>query len=192
MRQNKASLHSLSFLRIGRSFSLNILILASTLLTLPFSANAGLFGGKFKAEVETEQVAIKLHNETLAGNYQLIDTNGLKALTEQDTDVMIVDAMPFKDSYKKEHIPNAMQFEFPIPNMPEWDSALTDQKSVEDFTQLLGEDKSKTLVFYCGFVKCSRSHNAAAWAVKLGYTNVYRYPGGIFAWKGAGFKTASL
>lgn len=24
-----------------------------------------------------------------------------------------------------------------------------------------------------------------AWAVKLGYKNVYRYPGGIFAWKGA-------
>ncbi|MGF1690168.1 rhodanese-like domain-containing protein [Photobacterium kagoshimensis] len=192
MRQHTAPLHSFSFLRIERSFSLKMLILASALLTLPFSASAGLFGGKFKAEVETEQVAIKLHNETLAGNYQLIDTNGLKALTEQDSDVMIVDAMPFKDSYKKEHIPSAKQFEFPIPNMPEWDSALTDQKSVEDFTQLLGEDKDKTLVFYCGFVKCSRSHNAAAWAVKLGYTNVYRYPGGIFAWKGAGFKTASL
>ena len=118
----------------------------------------------------------------------LIDTNGLKTLIEQDSNVMIVDAMPFKDSYKKEHIPSAKQFEFPIPDMPEWDPALTDQQSVEEFTQLLGQDKSKTLVFYCGFVKCGRSHNAAAWAVKLGYTNVYRYPGGIFAWKGAGFQ----
>jgi hypothetical protein len=25
----------------------------------------------------------------------------------------------------------------------------------------------------------ARSHNAAMWAVKLGYTDVYRYPGGI-------------
>ena len=40
---------------------------------------------------------------------------------------------------------------------------------------------------YCGFVKCTRSHNGAAWAVKLGYKNVYRYSGGIFAWRGAGY-----
>ncbi|MBC7005925.1 rhodanese-like domain-containing protein [Photobacterium sp. BZF1] len=178
--------------KVGRSFWLNLFILASALLILPFSANAALFGGKFKAEVETEQVAIKLHKDTLAGGYQLVDTNGVKALIEQDSNVMIIDAMPFKDSYRKEHIPSAKQFEFPIPDMPEWDPALTDQQSVEDFTKLLGEDKDKTLVFYCGFVKCGRSHNAAAWAVKLGYTNVYRYPGGIFAWKGAGFKTSSL
>lgn len=192
MIKDKASLHTLSFRRPGRSFWLNLFILASALLVLPFSANAALFGGKFKAEVETEQVAIKLHNDTLAGGYQLIDTNGLKGLIEQDTDVMIVDAMPFKDSYKKEHIPSAKQFEFPIPDMPDWDPALTDQRTIEEFTLLLGEDKGKTLVFYCGFVKCGRSHNAAAWAVKLGYTNVYRYPGGIFAWKGAGFDTSSL
>jgi rhodanese-related sulfurtransferase len=51
----------------------------------------------------------------------------------------------------------------------------------------LGPDKDKTLVFYCGFVKCTRSHNGAAFAKKLGYKNVYRFPGGIFAWKGAGF-----
>jgi rhodanese-related sulfurtransferase len=25
------------------------------------------------------------------------------------------------------------------------------------------------------------------WAKKLGYKNVYRFPGGIFAWKGAGY-----
>jgi len=41
------------------------------------------------------------------------------------------------------------------------------------------------VVIYCGFVKCTRSHNGAAWAVKLGYKNVYRYSGGVFAWKGA-------
>ncbi|OAN13771.1 sulfurtransferase [Photobacterium jeanii] len=190
MTKNKVTWHSST--RTGRSFWLNIFILASALFILPFSANAGLFGGKFKAEVETEHVAIKLHNETVAGGYQLIDTKGLKTLMGQTSDALIVDAMPFKDSYKKEHIPSAEQFEFPIPDMPEWDSALTDQKSIEDFTKLLGNDKNKTLIFYCGFVKCSRSHNAAAWAVKLGYTNVYRYPGGIFAWKGAGFETSSL
>jgi thiosulfate/3-mercaptopyruvate sulfurtransferase len=45
-------------------------------------------------------------------------------------------------------------------------------------------------VFYCGFVKCTRSHNGAMWAVKLGYTNVYRCPGGIKAWDEAGYPVA--
>ncbi|MEF2509568.1 rhodanese-like domain-containing protein [Vibrio mimicus] len=187
MIQNKVS-----FRRTGYIFWLNLSILTSALLVLPFCANAALFSDKFKAEVETEQVAIKLHNDTLAGGYQLIDTNGLKALIEKDNDVMIIDTMPFKDSYKKEHIPSAKQFEFPIADMPEWDLGQTNNQTLKQFATLLGKDKNKTLVFYCGFVKCGRSHNAAAWALKLGYTNVYRYPGGIFAWKGAGFETSSL
>jgi len=177
--------------RPHRSFWLNVFILATGLLILPLTANAGLFGSKFETEVQTEQVAIKLHTDTLAGGYQLIDTQGVKALLDTNDDVLIVDAMPYKDSYQKEHIPSALQFEFPIADMPEWVTAQTDGKSSDNFTQLLGADKNKTLVFYCGFVKCGRSHNAAAWAIKLGYNNVYRYPGGIYAWKGAGLETAS-
>jgi rhodanese-related sulfurtransferase len=93
--------------------------------------------------------------------------------------------MPFGSSYKKAHIPGALQFLFPIPDMNDWDSKETDGKTAEDYEKLLGPDKDKTIVVYCGFVKCTRSHNGAVWAKKLGYNNVYRYPGGIFAWKGA-------
>ncbi|ELR64896.1 Rhodanese-like domain protein [Photobacterium marinum] len=176
--------------RPRRSFLLNAFIITAGLMIVPLTANAGLFDGKFKTEVQTEQVAIKLHNDTLAGGYQLIDTQGVKNLLDSGKEVLVVDAMPYKDSYKKEHIPSALQFEFPIADMHEWNTAQTDGKSLKTFTQLLGADKDKTLVFYCGFVKCGRSHNAAAWAIKLGYNNVYRYPGGIYAWKGAGFDTA--
>jgi rhodanese-related sulfurtransferase len=42
--------------------------------------------------------------------------------------------------------------------------------------------KDKTIVVYCGFVKCKRSHEAAKYLVEQGYTNVYRYAGGISAW----------
>jgi rhodanese-related sulfurtransferase len=71
--------------------------------------------------------------------------------------------------------------------MKEWDDKETAGKSQADFEALLGPDKDKTIVIYCGFMKCTRSHNGAMWAKKLGYKNVYRFPGGIFAWKGAGF-----
>jgi rhodanese-related sulfurtransferase len=63
---------------------------------------------------------------------------------------------------------------------------------VEDFKALLGEDLNRPIVFYCGFVKCTRSHNGAAWARKLGYTNVYRQPGGITSWIEAKYTVDSI
>ena len=68
--------------------------------------------------------------------------------------------------------------------MKEWDTKETGGTSMDNFKALLGPDMNKTVVIYCGFVKCTRSHNGAMWAKKIGYKNVYRYPGGIFAWKG--------
>ncbi len=50
-----------------------------------------------------------------------------------------------------------------------------------------GPDKERTLVFHCGFTKRTRSHNGAMWAIKLGYKDVHRQPGGIKAWEQAGY-----
>lgn len=54
-----------------------------------------------------------------------------------------------------------------------------------------GPTRPALWLFYCGFVKCGRSHNGAAWAVTQGYQQVYRVPGGIFAWKGAGYPVSA-
>jgi rhodanese-related sulfurtransferase len=43
-------------------------------------------------------------------------------------------------------------------------------------------NKDKKIVVYCGFVKCQRSHQAAMFLTEQGFTNVYRYAGGISAW----------
>jgi 3-mercaptopyruvate sulfurtransferase SseA len=59
------------------------------------------------------------------------------------------------------------------------------------YETLLGDDKDALIVVYCGFVKCARSHNAAIFAQQLGYTNVKRYAGGIYAWKGSGLPVES-
>jgi thiosulfate/3-mercaptopyruvate sulfurtransferase len=144
-----------------------------------------LLENKFEKEVEKEAGAVKLVREVQRGGYGLVTTAELKKWIDSGKDRVIVDTMPYADSYKKMHVPGAVQFLFPIPEMNAWDTRETDGKSQNDFAQLLGGDKEKTIVIYCGFVKCTRSHNGAAWAVKLGYKNVYRYAGGIFAWKGA-------
>ena len=134
-------------------------------------------------EITSQKQIVQSAYEFHRGN----TTAELKKWIDSGKDMLIVDTMPYEDSYKKQHVPGAVQFLFPIPDMKEWDTKETGGKTMEDFNKLLGGDKDKPIVIYCGFVKCTRSHNGAAWAVKLGYKNVYRYPGGIFAWKGADF-----
>ena len=166
--------------------TLKIFLIAGLVAGMTVPAWAFL-DNKFEKEVAKETGAIKLVREVQRGGYDVIQTEELKKWIDSGKDLLIVDTMPYEDSYKKQHVPGAVQFLFPIPDMKEWDTRETDGRTLEDYKQLLGDNKEKPIVIYCGFVKCTRSHNGAAWAVKLGYKNVYRYPGGIFAWKGADF-----
>jgi len=171
---------------------LTVLVFLATLSLSVSQSFAFLGDDKFEQELEKEKGAIKLVREMLAGGYQLISTEELKQMIDNGEDFLLIDTMPFEDSYKKNHIPGAEQFLFPIPEMTAWDNALTDNRSLDDFLTLLGDDKQRKIVFYCGFVKCTRSHNGALWAVKQGYTDVFRHPGGIFAWKGAGYEAEKV
>lgn len=164
-------------------------ILLAIILTVFTASGAFAFGtDKFKEEVEKEAAAVKLAREVVKGGYNIIATEELQAVLKAGENVVLIDTMPYEDSYKKGHIPSAKQFLFPIPDMNEWDVKETDGKTLEDYQKLLGPDKDKKIIVYCGFVKCTRSHNAAVWAKKLGYTHVYRHPGGIFAWRGAEYE----
>lgn len=165
---------------------LTTLILLLTGLSAPALAK-----NKFEQEVEKEQIAVKLYREIQRGGYDVITTEELRKLIDSDKDILIVDTMPYEASFKKNHIPGAKQFLFPIPEMTTWDAKETGGKSLSDYEKLLGPDKDKTIVIYCGFVKCTRSHNGAKWAKKLGYKNVLRHPGGIYAWLGAKYSTES-
>lgn len=149
------------------------------------SYGLALAADKFEEELGWEKIAIGLTSQTKAGGYMLVGTEELKGWIDAKKDMLIIDTMPYEESFKKEHVPGAKQFLFPIPEMKAWDAKETAGKSEQDFIQLLGPDKNRLIVIYCGFVKCTRSHNGAMWALKNGYTKVYRYPGGIFAWKGA-------
>jgi len=133
-------------------------------------------------ELETEQSAVTLVREVERGGYKIVTTEELKKWIDDKKNVLIIDTMPYEDSYKKQHVPGAVNFVFPIPEV-----TTLDDKTKESFLKLLGPDKERPIVIYCGFVKCTRSHNGAMWAVKLGYKNVYRYPGGIKAWMEADY-----
>lgn len=167
-------------------FKLMLKLTVVSILVIGLGAPAmAFFDTRFEKEIEKEASAVKLLREVQRGGYDVITTEEVKKWIDGDRNMVVVDTMPYEDSYKKNHLPGAIQFLFPIPDMNRWDINATDGKSQDDFIKLLGHDKDKPIIVYCGFVKCTRSHNGAAWAVKLGYKNVYRYPGGIFAWKGA-------
>lgn len=133
-------------------------------------------------ELETEKRAVNFQREVERGGYKVVSSTELKGWLDQKKDMLIVDTMPYEDSYKKQHIPGAVQLEFPIPEMTQ-----LDEKKKAELEKLLGPNKDRLIVFYCGFTKCTRSHNGALWAIKLGYKNVYRCPGGIKAWDEADY-----
>ncbi len=169
-----------------------LLLILLVILVAAAPASGSLFKNKFEKEIANETLAVKLARETVRGGYNLVTAMELKAWLDQKKPMLVIDTMPYESSYKKGHIPGAKQFLFPIQEMESWDRNKTGGKSLEDFKALLGPDKQRTIVIYCGFVKCGRSHNGAGWAVKLGYKNVFRFPGGIFAWKGAGYKVEKI
>ncbi|MEN6624498.1 MAG: rhodanese-like domain-containing protein [Smithella sp.] len=155
-------------------------IIAAALLVSGLAGGAMAWGTK---ELDTEKIAVTFTKEVQRGNYKIVATQELKSWIDSKRPMLIVDTMPYEASYKKQHIPGAVQMEFPIPEMTK-----LDDKTKDAMAKILGPDKNRLIVFYCGFVKCTRSHNGAMWAVKLGYNNVYRHPGGIKAWSEADYQ----
>jgi len=160
-------------------------VLAVTMaVALCFSTGVWAFGVK---ELENEKIAVNFAREVERGGYKIVNTQELKKWIDEKRPMLLVDTMPFEASYKKEHIPGAKQMEFPIPEM-----TTIDDKTKSELEKLLGPDKNRLIVFYCGFTTCTRSHNGAMWAVKLGYKNVYRYPAGIKGWKEADYPVGKV
>ena len=164
-------------------FAIKGLVVFSAALLVALPGCGGSKGG----ELAKEKLSVKVARETVRGGYKLVTTAQLKKWIDAKKPMLIIDTMPYEASYKKRHIPGAKQFLFPIPEMK-----AMDDKARAKYQKLLGSDKNRVIVVYCGFTKCGRSHNGAMWAVKLGYKNVYRQPGGIFAWAEAGYPTGSV
>jgi rhodanese-related sulfurtransferase len=145
-------------------------------------------GNSLLKETDIEAVALKVVKEVREGGYTLLSVAELKQMIEAKEDFVLIDAHPTEE-YNLAYIDGARHFGFQSSYSGDWqkDVAMPNNPTQEDYRKVLGADKNKKIVIYCGFTKCGRSHNAASWAKKLGYTNLYRMPGGITAWKDAGY-----
>jgi rhodanese-related sulfurtransferase len=140
-----------------------MMVVSVLVLGLCFVFSGAVLAAWGDKELETEKVAVTFYKEVTRGGYKIVATEELKGWVDQKKDMLLVDTMPFEDSYKKQHIPGAVNFVLPIPEMTQMDD-----KTKAEFEKLLGPNKDRLIVFYCGFTMCTRSHNGAMWAVKLG------------------------
>lgn len=163
----------------------NHFTLAAVLL---FAATNALAGNSLLKETDIEAVALKVARETQEAGYKLLSVAELKHMLDAKEDLVLIDAHPLEE-FNLAYIAGAKHFGFQSNHSGHWeqDVAMPNNFTQDDFRKALGADTGKKIVIYCGFTKCGRSHNAATWAKKLGYTNVYRMPGGISAWMDAGY-----
>ncbi|MGX7112364.1 rhodanese-like domain-containing protein [Gemella cuniculi] len=130
-------------------------------------------------ENNVEKAAIKLVKSTNEGNYKLIGAEELKKSIDSNEDMILINTIP-ADRFASTKIKGAVNAGLP----KEMKDLKPEEK--EAFLKLLGDNKDKKIVIYCGFVACERSHVGAVLAKEAGYNNVYRFPGGIAAWLDAG------
>lgn len=157
-------------------------------MTVPAQA-----GNSLLLETATEQVALKVAREVAEGGYKLLAVKDLKDMVDIKEDMVLIDAHP-KIERDLAYIDGAINIGFKSNRSAsgKWEDDIEDGHTQEAYRAALGPNLGKKIVIYCGFTKCGRSHNAAMWAKKLGYTNIYRVPGGMSAWMDAGYlyKTA--
>jgi rhodanese-related sulfurtransferase len=158
------------------------------LALLLFTSYPILAGNSLLKETDIEAIALKATQETLQGGYSLLSVAELKQMLDAKEDFVLIDAHPIEE-YNLAYIEGARHFGFQSNHSGDWekDVAMPNKPPQEDYLKVLGSHKNKKIVIYCGFTKCGRSHNAASWAKKLGYTHVYRAIGGISAWMDAGY-----
>lgn len=89
--------------------------------------------------------------------------------------VVVLEALP-PAYFDKEHLPGAH-------NLP--------LDELERLAPLLIADKSQPVVTYCSNAACNNSTMAAEALIRLGYTNVRKYPGGKQDWIEAGLPVES-
>jgi thiosulfate/3-mercaptopyruvate sulfurtransferase len=158
------------------------LVVVALLSVLVLAACAGVGTSPKGLEAPIEKASMKLLADVKDGGYQLVNAEGLNKLISANKGMIIIDTMPAED-FAKIRIKGAV-------NSP---VAKTEKEFTpaekQNIVKIAGSDKSTTVVVYCGFTACRRSHLGAKALVENGFSSVYRYPGGIIGWKEYGYPT---
>ncbi len=155
-------------------------MLAAILLTL--SGCATTVGTSPKGlEVPIEKAAIRFSVDIKDGGYNIVATDELKKWLDDGKKMTIISTLPAAEDRAFGILPTALN-----AYMPKSEKELTPEDR-EKLLEVAGNDKETTVVVYCGFVACRRSHIGAKMLIDKGYKSVFRYPAGIIGWKESGY-----
>ena len=116
---------------------------------------------------DEQELSSKKNKEvTSTSGYKEIHTEELRKLLKANKDITIIDARP--SDPKENKIPGSKSLPY---------------NAKEEIIKGVLTDKNAVIVVYCYSVDCPLSHELAKRLVKLGYTNVLKYPEGIEGWK---------
>lgn len=158
----------------------NLLIAVGT-MSLALVGSASAQTSPKGLEVPIEKAAIKFAADVKDGGYKAVDTDELKKWLDEGKQVTVISTLPAGDDKSLGTLPGAVN-----GAMPKTEKELTPAEK-DNLLKSAGADKGRIIVVYCGFLACRRSHIGAKILVENGFQNVYRYPGGIIAWKEAGY-----
>ena len=157
------------------------LLTAVSLLSLLLSGCATIGTSPKGLELPIEKAAVKFTADVREGGYKVVTTDELKKWLDEGKGMIILSTLPAEEDRSFGTLPGALN-----AVMPKSEKDLAPVETAQ-LLKAAGSDKGKTVVVYCGFVACRRSHLGAKLLVDNGYTNVYRYPAGIAGWSQAGF-----
>jgi len=132
-------------------------------------------------EIPIENATLKFATDVKDGGYQIVNTEELKKWLDEGKKVTIISALPASEDKAFGTLPSAVN-----GALPKTEKELTPADK-DNLLKVAGLDKEQTIVIYCGFVACRRSHIGAKILVENGFKNVYRYPAGITGWAEMGY-----
>ncbi len=132
-------------------------------------------------EIPIENATVKFASDIKDGGYRIVTTAELKKWVDEGKKMTIISALPAAEDKEFGILPFALN-----AAMPKTEKELT-KAAKDSLIKTAGADKDKTVVIYCGFVACRRSHIGAKILVDDGFKNVYRYPAGITGWAEMGY-----
>jgi len=153
-------------------------IFAAMILTLSACATIGT--SPKGLEVPIEKAAIRFSADVKDGGYRVVTTEELKRWLEDGKKMTVISTLTAAEEREFGAIPSAVN-----AVMPKSEKELNPE-DLEMLLRAAGSDKESTVVVYCGFVACRRSHIGAKLLVEKGYKSVFRYPAGIAGWKESG------
>jgi thiosulfate/3-mercaptopyruvate sulfurtransferase len=158
------------------------LVAVAVIISFMFVSCASTHGTSPKGlEIPIEKATIKFAADVKDGGYKIVSTEELKKWLNEGKKVTIISALPTDEDKKFGTLPSALN-----GAMPKTEKELT-QADKDNLLKVAGSDKEQTIVIYCGFVACRRSHIGAKILVENGFQNVYRYPSGITGWSEMGY-----